>query len=127
MVKLDASGTRQWEQCIPGSHSGEILRLQACGNGGYLLADDVNLLSAETDFRVSKWAGPLSLAMSFGLNRTYQAQLAGLPGTQYVLEASTDFRAWTALKTNQASSGAVTFMGTNAPGMAQRFYRARQM
>jgi autotransporter-associated beta strand protein len=45
----------------------------------------------------------------------------GFPGSNAVLQASTDFVSWVSLKTNVVT---YTFTDTNAPGIPARFYRA---
>jgi hypothetical protein len=126
MVKIDAAGNKQWEQSFPGSYSGEVLRLQTTHDGGYLLAGVANSSSAELDYNVAKLRAPLQLSFSFRSNRVYQAQLIGMPGTNYVLQASTNLVNWTSVLTNNSTNGLVTFVGTNAAGVQRRFYRARQ-
>ena len=54
-------------------------------------------------------------------------QLGGTPGRAYAIEVADDFNApqWTALATNTAVGGVVTFDDASAPAHAARYYRAR--
>jgi hypothetical protein len=51
--------------------------------------------------------------------------LQGEDGRRYAIEASVDFRNWTALRTNTADNGEFDFADTMAPAFPSRFYRAR--
>jgi len=66
----------------------------------------------------------LSLTPSFG-NGQVTAQLAGVVGQTYVIQASTDMIHWIAIATNVAdASGAVSLVDSNAVAYPSRFYRA---
>jgi len=53
-------------------------------------------------------------------------QLSGSPARQYVIEASTNLVAWTALQTMTAgANGSFEFISTNSDGFTARFFRAR--
>ncbi|HWN96304.1 MAG TPA: T9SS C-terminal target domain-containing protein [Methylomirabilota bacterium] len=128
VVKLAANGNKQWEQSIPGSHSGEVLRLQSTADGSYLLAGVVNSAAAEADYTAMKFRGALQLySFSIRPDRVFQAQLIGMPGSNYALQSSIDFTTWTSRLTNHAVNGLVTFAGTNSPGFSRLFYRAIQV
>ena len=45
-------------------------------------------------------------------------------GSNYILQASSDFTTWTPLSTNTASVMPFTVIDTNAGSFKQRFYRA---
>ena len=66
----------------------------------------------------------LSLAPSF-VNGIVTAQLSGVAGQTYVIEASADLIHWTALSTNLAdTTGIVSLVDSNAAAYPSRFYRA---
>jgi hypothetical protein len=69
---------------------------------------------------------PVRLEVRGFNSESLQLQVTGPPGptVRYVLETSTDFQDWTAVATNNASSGITTFITPVDPGSAQRFYRA---
>lgn len=53
----------------------------------------------------------------------------GLPGTNYILEATSDLAsptAWTPIQTNQAGANILQFFDTDVPKHSIRFYRARR-
>lgn len=52
-------------------------------------------------------------------------RLSGPSGARYAIDATGDFRQWTALKTNAITDGTFDFIDTAAPGFSRRFYRAR--
>jgi hypothetical protein len=52
-------------------------------------------------------------------------RLWGEDGRRYAIEATVDFRNWTALRTNTADNGEFDFADTTAAGFPSRFYRAR--
>jgi len=66
----------------------------------------------------------MSLVPSFN-GRNITAQLAGVAGQTYVIQASTDMIHWTAISTNVADvGGAVSLVDSNAVAYPSRFYRA---
>ena len=66
----------------------------------------------------------LSLAPSFG-NGVVTAQLSGVAGQTYVIQASTDLLNWISISTNIAdAAGAVSLVDSNAVAFPSRFYRA---
>src|SRR5262249_24958793 len=100
--------------------------------GGFSSSDvSGNKLSAnfgDYDYWVVKLGDPLRFtSFSFGPGQVFHAQLAGQPGVNYVLQASTNFTQWTSLLTNQAADGLVNFSDANAASFARRFYRAWQL
>ena len=44
---------------------------------------------------------------------------------QYAVEASTNLKNWTSLKTNIVTGGYFDYLDTGAVGLKQRYYRAR--
>jgi mono/diheme cytochrome c family protein len=90
-------------------------------------------VAIETNFNNSVAASALFtvLPMYFptpGLysNGVYQMEFAGVPGSNYVLEATTNFVTWTPLLTNQASNTLFYIVDTNASSFKDRFYRVLQ-
>jgi len=66
----------------------------------------------------------LSLAPSF-VNGIVTAQLSGVAGQTYVIEASADLTHWTPISTNIAdTAGIVSLVDSNAVAYPSRFYRA---
>ena len=63
----------------------------------------------------------LLVTPSFTPNGGLQVDLVGTPGTNYVIEASTDLSFWTPLDTNASP---FTFTDPNAVSLPLRFYRA---
>jgi hypothetical protein len=51
--------------------------------------------------------------------------LSGLSGRAYVLQASTNLRDWTHLRTNVAAGGGIEFTIPAEPGVPQRFFRVQ--
>jgi hypothetical protein len=54
----------------------------------------------------------------------FAVAVSGVPGYQYVVQASTDLTNWTSLQTNQAP---FNFVDTNAGQYSQRFYRTEYL
>ena len=73
---------------------------------------------------VSPPPSKLSLAPSFGSGNV-TAQLSGVAGQTYIIQASTDLIHWTSFSTNVAdASGGVSLVDSNAVVYPSRFYRA---
>lgn len=51
--------------------------------------------------------------------------VTGTEGARFSVDASTDLRQWTALKTNVITGGYFDYIDPTAPGFSTRFYRAR--
>ena len=64
--------------------------------------------------------------MHFLTNGQFQLQLAGVPGSNYVLQATTNFSIWTAISTNNAASNMLNLMDPGAANFPYRFYRVLQ-
>jgi len=128
IVKLDANGNKQSEQCLRGSYSGEVLRLQQTGDGSSIVAGlSSSLISGDQDFTVTKLLPPLRFnAPSLAAKTNFQMQVPGITGTNYVLHATTNFIHWSPVRTNSAANGLVTFVETNAIRFPHRFYRVQQ-
>ncbi|HMJ91933.1 MAG TPA: hypothetical protein VK530_19060 [Candidatus Acidoferrum sp.] len=129
MVKLDASGNKQWEQAARGSFAGEILRLQLTGDDGYIVAGlSSSAAQAEPDYAIAKLRGPLRLdAYSMVAPGVFQTRAAAITGHDYVLEASTNLTQWAAVQTQRAVNGSVSFSHASVPGTPKYFYRVKQL
>ena len=55
-------------------------------------------------------------------NGTFQLGFSGVPGSNYVLQATTNFIDWTSLTTNQASNSLLDLFDSNAFDFSRRFY-----
>ncbi len=58
-------------------------------------------------------------------NGMFGFNVSGPPGSNVVIQASTDLQIWIPLQTNLLGSGPLYFSDTNAPANVQRFYRAQ--
>ncbi|TAL05638.1 MAG: T9SS C-terminal target domain-containing protein [Verrucomicrobia bacterium] len=136
LVKADTNGDKQWELTFGGSGRDELHSVISTGDGGCLLAGNSgsgvsgNKTTAsfgDYDFWLVKLGTPLRFSsFSRDSNQVFQAQLTGLPGTNYIFQASSDLTSWVSLLTNSAPDGLVSFSDTNAHGLPARFYRAQQ-
>ena len=66
---------------------------------------------------------PLSFISEGFTNQQFQMSLAGLTGSNYVLEASTDLLNWIPISTNTASTNYFHLIDPNATNFPRRFYR----
>ena len=62
----------------------------------------------------------------FATNRQFQLNFLGVPGSNYVLEATTNFENWTPLSTSTATTNSVILFDPAATNFSFRFYRVRQ-
>jgi hypothetical protein len=126
IVKTDSNGNKQTEQSIRGSLDGEIARLEESADGGFLLPGAA-AIAGGLDFSLAKLGGPLRfLSSAYGSGRVFHTQLAGMPGSNYVLQTSGNLMSWTSIATNRALNGMVTFRHTNSVSTARLFYRVQQ-
>ena len=66
--------------------------------------------------------------VSTGTGKTangFKLQLSGPPGSNYVIQASTDLKNWTPISTNATPTGSVTYTDTAATNFSFRYYRAK--
>jgi hypothetical protein len=56
----------------------------------------------------------------------FQIGVAGMTGSNYVLQATTNFVNWTSLSTNPAATNVFDLMDPNATNFPYRFYRVLQ-
>ena len=72
-------------------------------------------------------AQPLRLiSAGFSPINGFQLQLLGMNGSNYVLQASTNFIEWTPLITNTGTTNLLNLMDTDASNFQYRFYRVLQ-
>lgn len=85
--------------------------------------------AASTSFLLTVGSNPLIQAPRLSVmrlnNGELQIQLRGNEGTQYAIEASTDFVSWVLLTNLVSTSGSESFQDPNARTLSRRFYRAR--
>jgi uncharacterized repeat protein (TIGR03806 family) len=62
-------------------------------------------------------------APGFSGNGVFQFAFSGLPGSNYVVQVTSNLVDWIPFSTNTASNGAVNLFDTNAFGFPSRFYR----
>ena len=104
----------------------------AAGSTFYFAATTYDAAGNESDFSneatftttSSAKANPPTPASLNGAGRTgaghFSFVVSGVPGAQYVVQASTDLVNWVTIQTNAAAS---TFVDPSAATMGQRFYR----
>ena len=87
----------------------------------------------ETSFNNSIAASALFLiqplqftSAGFLANRQFQLVLAGVAGSNYVLQATTNFSAWTPISTNTALTNLFNLVDPKATNYPYRFYRVLQ-
>lgn len=56
---------------------------------------------------------------------SFRVDVSGTPGATFTLEATTDFSSWSTLITTNATSGTFSYTDSPAPGVSERFYRAK--
>jgi hypothetical protein len=99
------------------------LSLQAVQSGNYsvVLNNSAGLVTSVVARMTVLIPSPILLAPSYTLNGGFQVNLAGAPGSTYVVEGSSNLTDWTALETNTSP---FTFRDINAVNLPLRFYRA---
>ena len=55
----------------------------------------------------------------------FKIQLSGPPGSNYVIQASTDLKNWTPIATNAAPTGSISYTDAAAKSLSSRYYRAK--
>ena len=66
---------------------------------------------------------PLSFVSEGFTNQQFQMRFAGMTGTNYILEASTDLLNWAPISTNTAPTNFFNLVDPNATNFPYRFYR----
>jgi hypothetical protein len=82
----------------------------------------VNSMSANASFFVS----PVRFTSQGFSNGVFQLQFLAVPGSNYVLEASTNMINWMPLATNPATTNLMQFADPNSSNYLSRFYRFLQ-
>jgi hypothetical protein len=104
-------------------------------SGTFNLATNANIsaVATETGFINSVAVGALFFvqplqftSVNFLTNGQFQLQFAGVPGSNYVLQASPDLFNWTPISTNPAVSNLLYLVDPTATNFPQRFYRVQQ-
>jgi hypothetical protein len=62
----------------------------------------------------------------FSPNNEFQLELLGMTGSNYVLQATTNFIDWTPIVTNMATTNLLNLMDGDAGNFQHRFYRVLQ-
>lgn len=86
-----------------------------------------NVLGLRTDigaFEYKPQAMPV-FTMKRTVDSACEMELRGFPGQTYVIEASTNLSAWSAISTNLADMGRVIFSDAHGTNFPHRFYRAK--
>ncbi len=84
----------------------------------------VNSVAASASYAVVE---PLNTFFGFGFGSgVFQLQLMGVPGSNYILQSSTDLITWLPLSTNAAGSAPILFTDPTATNSGRKFYRAVQ-
>lgn len=65
-------------------------------------------------------------SMGFLTNRQFQLGFAGVTGSNYVLQATTNFSVWTPISTNTATTNLFNLVDPKATNFPYRFYRVLQ-
>jgi hypothetical protein len=94
------------------------------GTTYYFAVTAFDSLGDESDFSNEvSYSGPTlaptPLTSAFVSNGQFGLTVTGIPGDQYVVEASTDLTHWIAVQTNTAP---FTFINANTAGFSQRFF-----
>ena len=79
----------------------------------------VNSVSAKGVFLIE----PLRFTTQGFAKNGFQLGFAGVPGSNYVLQASTNLATWTAISTNQAQTNYFNWLDPQATNYLQRYYR----
>ena len=102
---------------------------------GSTLASNVTVsaFAAETNFYNSIVVSALFFvqplyftSMSFLTNQQFQLGFMGVTGSNYVLQATTNFTTWTPLSTNTAPTNGFNLFDPMATNFPYRFYRVLQ-
>jgi mono/diheme cytochrome c family protein len=104
--------------------------------GPFLLTNSATIEANafESNFNSSVAAGALFTVLpgisftsaGFNANGAFQLGFSGVAGSNYVLQATTDFVNWASLVTNQASNNAFDLLDANATNYPYRFYRVME-
>ncbi len=101
---------------VPGTYR-VFARISYSGNSRYLYAPGKLTLTTSVV--------PPSLTALGISNSQFNLLVSGSPGQRVVVEASTDFAAWTPILTNTMISGSTNISDAQSVALPERFYRAR--
>ena len=82
----------------------------------------VNSMSSSAPFFIN----PVRFTSQSFSNGTFNAQLLVAPGSNYVLQASSNMLDWTPIATNPATTNMMQFVDPNSSNYPSRFYRFQQ-
>jgi hypothetical protein len=132
MISVSATGTPapnyQWFfNGVPvGLDSGSlsITNFAAANQGRYsvVLSNNLGVVTSAPAFLLLD--GPLRIYSYGASNGSFSLQTAGVAGSSYTIEASSDLTNWIPLFTNYSPNGFLNFTDTNAGALPVRFYRA---
>jgi hypothetical protein len=81
-----------------------------------------NSIAASAQFLVQ----PLQFTAEEFTTNGFQLAFEGIPGSNYVLEATTNFSTWTPISTNNAVTNFFNLFDPSATNFPCRFYRVQQ-
>jgi hypothetical protein len=144
VVRLDRDGNKLWEQSYGGTEPDWLENFALTSDGGIILANvsrspadgtktspafgllDIWILKLGPDsLSIPPRLHVVSKTAADILSSGFRLLLDGVSNQNYVVEASTDFIAWSAIQTNRLSASSVEFLDTGATNLPRRFYRAR--
>jgi uncharacterized repeat protein (TIGR03803 family) len=100
-----------------------ITNFQAANEGTYNVLVSNSLGAVTSSNALLLLNKPLRLDAPSLDGGTFQFQLVGVAGSNYVLQASSNLVNWTPLLTNNATNGLLNLTDTNAGSFGRRFYR----
>jgi hypothetical protein len=128
LTETSAKGPRQADGSLPSNEFGRLVAGSDLIDKGVPVG--LPFSGAAPDLGAFEFAsGPLLLdaARSGWTNGGFRLWLNGVAGpATVILQASTDFKAWTAITTNAAANGTVQLLDATASNYAHRLYRCEQ-
>jgi hypothetical protein len=130
-VSVSAAGTPApgYEWLFNGSNNGSntssltIANFQSANQGSYAVIVSNSAGSVTSASAILLLDSPLRIGPPSMSGDSFQLQLIGSAGGTFVIQSSTNLKAWTSLLTNNASNGYLNFTDTNAAAFRSRFYR----
>jgi hypothetical protein len=128
-VKADSAPPPAYQWMFDGSAVGlnssalNITNFQATNQGTYSVVVSNSLGAVTSSNALLLLNAPLRLEAPSLAGGTFQIQLIGVAGSNYVLQASSNLMNWIPLLTNNATNGFLILADTNAGSLNQRFYR----
>jgi len=126
LVSTPFNNGNQWQSLIPGyaAYFGEIQnQLNTCYSEHHFFSDFGNktLRFFGAHGAAARGGGISSIGRQ--PDGVVKLTIAGDPGRDYRVQASSDFAAWTAIFTNIYTGGTFDCLDPNAAGLSSRFYR----